>query len=247
METENSAWTLLAPAYEALFPLRPARLELVLDLCPPQGSFLDAGCATGALVRAVAQTGRRAFGFDLDPELVGIALDRGLGSGAAFAVSDLRSMGSVFPGETFDTIACLGQTLPHLLEDSDYENFFAACSRRLTPAGTLLLQVMNDAGAPSVRSLPVLQGAGFQLERRRVLEAPNRARLFLKLVTPSGETESSATHRIWQPDELAAFAAPSGLELEATWVDEIRSPWLGKGASWILVLGKSGKSSSRMG
>lgn len=236
MTIEDSIWTLLAPVYEELFPLRPARVEMVRGLCAPGGVFLDAGCASGALVRAVAAAGRRAFGFDLDDELVELARRRSSGMPTSYAAADLRDVGSVFEGERFGLVACLGQTFPHLLEDADVNAFLGGCAGRLEREGILLLQVMGDETGPTERDLPELGAAGFTLRRRRIRESCRRARLELRVEGGGASAERSVTHRVWTPDELAAFAAPLGYARVATWSDESGSEWNGSGSSWILVL-----------
>lgn len=236
MTVPVSPWTLLARAWDELFPLRPAREAMALRACPPEGAFLDAGCGSGSLVRALAARKRRAFGFDLDPEFVRIAKERSSASEAAYAISDLRSIGNVFAGESFACITCLGQTLPHLLEDDDYETFFGGAWKRLDPDGVLIVQIMNDAKAPVERTLPGLEGGGIRLERRRSQVSPTRARLDLRIESLEGAAAASVDHRVWQPEELAAFAARSGFATVATWADETGVPWQGVGSSWILVL-----------
>lgn len=222
----QSVWTSVAEAWERLFPLRQPRIDLCRSLLEPGASFLDAGCGTGSLVRALLDLEIDALGFDLDPGFVGVA-SRSLPQDRV-VLGDLRDIASVFPDRRFDLIASLGQTFPHLLTDSDVGKFLDGARSKLVPGGTLLLQAVSDAGAPPERELPPLEVPGLRLERRRRWTGGHRAWLDLRVVRGEVVDEWTVEHRVWTPETLAVAAKESGLAVKWLSADEARKPWTGR-------------------
>lgn len=222
----SSVWTSLANAWEDLFPLREPRIALCRSLLEPGGVFLDAGCGTGALVRALHERGIDALGFDLDPGFVEVA-SRNVAP-ERVVLGDLRGIASVFPDRRFDLVASLGQTFPHLLTDSDIAAFFDGVRSRLAPGGCVVLQVVSDADAPAQRDLPALEIPGLRLERRRRLSDGSRAFLDLRVVRGELVDEWTVEHRVWTPESLAVVARKSGFAVTWLSADESRKPWTGR-------------------
>lgn len=222
----TSVWTSLADAWEDLFPLREPRISLCRSLLLPGGVFLDAGCGTGALVRALLEREIDALGLDLDPGFVEVAA-RNVPS-ERVVLGDLRDIASVFPHRRFDLVASLGQTFPHLLTDSDVASFFDGVRSRLAPGGCVVLQVVSDAGSPAERDLPASEILGLRLERRRRLGHGNRAFLDLRVIRGELVDEWTVEHRVWTPETLAVAASGSGFSVKWTAADEAGKPWTGR-------------------
>ena len=228
----------MARAWEELFPLKSSRRELALRLCGAGQAFLDAGCGTGSLVRALASEGRRSFGFDLDEGFVAEAGRRIQmeSSTARIAQGDLRGVARVFPGQRFDLVACLGQTLPHLLTDEDLQAFFVGAGEVLNPGGSLLVQVVNDQGMPLVRELPPLSGGGVVLGRRRILVSDRLARFETEIDSEGGVERLAVSHRRLDPVELLELIGSDGWRQADLWSDEAGAPFSGKSTGWLLRL-----------
>jgi SAM-dependent methyltransferase len=222
----SSVWSALADAWEDLFPLREPRTALCRTLIAPGGVFLDAGCGTGALVRALRLDGIDALGFDLDPGFVEVA-SRNL-PGERVVRGDLREIAAVFPKRRFEAIVCLGQTFPHLLTDSDVASFLVGARSRLAPEGILVLQVVSDAGAAPQRQLPTLDAPGLRLERRRRVGDGRRAWLDLRVVRGELVHEWTVEHRVWTPESLCLAASESGFVPKWLAADESGKPWTGR-------------------
>lgn len=233
---DNPAWGDLAEVWEQLFPVRPERVEMCLRLAGPSGAVLDAGCATGALVRNLLSRGMDARGFDLDPGFVRRARSLLEGQADRIVEGGLKDLADVHPGREFDLVVCLGQTFPHLLTDSDVRSFLEGARIRLAHGGRLVLQVVADRDDRPVRILPALESAGVRLERRRILVDANRARLELAMLWGTRETRWDAEHRRWTPEQLEATAIGCGFFCEAAWADEAGNAWTGNEPGWLLVL-----------
>lgn len=234
---DDTPWTTLAARWSELFPTRPARIAFCAGLAGG-GALLDAGCGDGALVEALRAQGIEALGFDLDPGFVAQAGHRsGLPVGSV-AQGDLRDIGTVFPGFGFAAVVSLGQTFPHLLEDADIDAFLEGARSRVVPGGNLALQVVDDTAAPVTRDLPPLRLPGLLLERTRILEGAE-AVLRLRATGEDFRFTWEVRHRVWTPEALSLRASRCGWSASRVLADESGTPWAGRGAGWILVLGRA--------
>jgi len=105
---------------------------------------LDAACGTGQHALALARSGYEVVGADLSPGMIerAVANARAQAVAAEFVVAGFGELRSRV-GADFDSVLCLGNSLPHLLTGSDLMaalTDFAACLR---PSGLLLIQNRN--------------------------------------------------------------------------------------------------------
>jgi 2-polyprenyl-3-methyl-5-hydroxy-6-metoxy-1,4-benzoquinol methylase len=244
MDAAPLPWTLLAEGWEELFPLREARRDLALGLCPAGAGCLDAGCATGALPRALAAQGRVASGLDLDAGFLAVARRRAQAEGLRidWHQADLLELAAAAGPARFRLITCLGQTLPHLLEDAHWLAFFEQARELLEPGGTLVIQAVHDGDRPAgdVRELPPLRWSGGTLERRRRMLGPDLAQ-FETVVRPlAGESATyQVRHRRMAPAAAAELLRRAGLEPRPALADEAGRPFQEASPGWLLIAGKA--------
>jgi len=235
-----SPWTLLAAGWEDLFPLRQPRLDLALGLCGPGERCLDAGCATGSLPRALAARGRLAHGLDLDPSFLAVARRRALEEGLAVTwhEASLLDLAAATGGARFRLITCLGQTLPHLLEEAEWLAFFAQAREALEPGGRLVVQAVHDGprAVGESRDLPAAHSPGGTLERRRTMVSPGLACFEAVFRPTAGEPVSSRIlHRRMAPDRAADLLREAGLDPAPPCADETGKPFQETSPGWVLV------------
>ncbi len=241
----TSPWSSLAASWEDLFPLRPPRLALAEALAPPGGRVLDAGCATGSLPRALAARGRTAHGLDLDPAFLEVARRRAEAEGVAVTwhLASLLDLGRATAGNRFRLITCLGQTLPHLLEEAEWLDFFRQAREALEPGGSLVIQAVSDAGlAPGQeRALPPLACPGGRLERRRVMLSETLAR-FENVFHPDrgSPIASLVLHRRMAPEWAGELLRQAGLEPGPPQADEAGRPFQDDSAGWLMLAERAG-------
>ncbi|MDR3670448.1 MAG: class I SAM-dependent methyltransferase [Holophaga sp.] len=234
-----SPWTLLASGWEDLFPLRQPRLDLALGLAGPGEACLDSGCATGSLPRALAARGRLAHGLDLDPAFLAVARQRALDEGLAVTwhEASLLDLAAAVGGVRFRLITCLGQTLPHLLEEAQWLAFFRQAREALEPGGRLVVQAVQDGPLPvgQARDLPVARWAGGTLERRRTMVSPELACFETVFRPPSGDPVTSRImHRRVAPERAAELLREAGLHPDPPRADEAGQPFLATSSGWVL-------------
>ncbi|HUI69254.1 MAG TPA: class I SAM-dependent methyltransferase [Spirochaetia bacterium] len=107
-------------------------------------SVLDAACGTGMHAAMFAGKGLRTAAADLSPEMVAMAKQN---AKVADVQVDVRAaafgeLSKVFT-DTFDLVVCLGNSLPHLLDDQALDSALADFARVLTPSGMLVIQNRN--------------------------------------------------------------------------------------------------------
>ena len=104
---------------------------------------LDAACGTGHHAIALAQEGYQVVGGDLSAPMIEKAGENAAAHGVdvEFTVAGLGEYAAL--GQTFDTAICLGNSLPHLLDEAAVEEALADFAAALRPGGLLVIQNRN--------------------------------------------------------------------------------------------------------
>jgi len=107
-------------------------------------SVLDCACGTGQHVIMLSQKGISAKGSDLSPAMIKKAKINAKEHGVSvtFKISDFRNLSKVF-NEKFDALICIGNSLPHLLKNSDLKKALCEMNKVLKHNGLLILQQRN--------------------------------------------------------------------------------------------------------
>ena len=106
-------------------------------------SVLDTACGTGWHTIALAQRGYRAAGCDASPVMIEMARENAAKAktGARFEVADFSQLDKF--SETFDTVLCLGNSLPHLLSREALVKALQQMRGKLRAGGVLILHNLN--------------------------------------------------------------------------------------------------------
>ncbi len=107
-------------------------------------SVLDAACGTGAHAIEFARQGLRSAGADLSPVMIGQARENACAAGVEV---DLRSaafgeLAARFTGP-FDALTCLGNSLPHLVDDFSLAAALSDFASLLRSGGVCVIQNRN--------------------------------------------------------------------------------------------------------
>jgi len=129
-------------AYE--MPFIQEQLAL-LGGSPEQHKLMDSACGTGQHAIALARLGYQVTGTDLFPQMVNLANTNALAADVTirFKTAGFGSIAAAFPGESFDAVLCLGNSLPHVNSLSDLQRALADFHASMAPGALLLLQQRN--------------------------------------------------------------------------------------------------------
>jgi glycine/sarcosine N-methyltransferase len=126
-------------------PFIQRQLQLVTSTQNGDISVLDAACGTGMHAIALAKLGFKAAGADLSAGMIQKARLNAQAEDSAvrFEAVGFGGLADVFGLHAFDSVLCLGNSLPHLLSMSDLSAALADFAACLKPGGLLLIQNRN--------------------------------------------------------------------------------------------------------
>ena len=106
---------------------------------------LDAACGTGQHALALAGLGYPAAGADLSAGMIERARENALERdvNVPFAVAGFGELQAEFEEESFDALLCLGNSLPHVLDEDALARSLADFEAVLRPGGILIVQNRN--------------------------------------------------------------------------------------------------------
>jgi 2-polyprenyl-3-methyl-5-hydroxy-6-metoxy-1,4-benzoquinol methylase len=125
--------------YDKVFPFRSTVAEFLDRWLPAEGRVLDVGCGTGAYCAALAGTGRKTLGIDLDPGMITEAARRY--PDGEFRILSMEEVG-LLPRDGFTGIFCIGNVLPHLPAHR-LAGFLVDVRALLRPGGIWIFQTVN--------------------------------------------------------------------------------------------------------
>jgi len=109
----------------------------------PFKSALDMACGSGLHAVILHELGVRVTGMDPSTEMLRLAADHARSSGYNIAYFP-GIMQEPHPGfGKFDAVLCLGNSIPHVLNNTDLVKTIANFSALLNPHGLLIIQLLN--------------------------------------------------------------------------------------------------------
>ncbi len=124
-----------SPFFQKLFEERSVR------------SVLDVACGIGHHAVEFARWGLDTAGCDISAEMLRLAESNAAEAGVAaeFFEAGLTDINERAGGRKFDAIVCLGNSLPHLLTQSELDRAMRSIRRTLEPGGVFVSQIRNYA------------------------------------------------------------------------------------------------------
>jgi glycine/sarcosine N-methyltransferase len=105
-------------------------------------TILDAACGSGGHALALAERGYDVLGTDISPTMIELARAKaGSVQNANFRVTELGDLSARFA--PFDAALCLGNSLSHILDETDLAQALADLAACLRPGGLLILHNLN--------------------------------------------------------------------------------------------------------
>lgn len=108
-------------------------------------SILDAACGTGKHLIALADQGFDCAGADISARMVEIARDNALAANYDIPINQagFGQLEEVFGVSKFDGLICLGNSLPHILQQDEMINTLGNFKAVIRPGGKLIIQNRN--------------------------------------------------------------------------------------------------------
>jgi glycine/sarcosine N-methyltransferase len=121
--------------------------ELSAPACQTGGtaSILDAACGTGHHAVALARQGFECAGADSSAKMIEIAQTNAQSANqdVLFKQAGFGQLFQAFNGQSFDSMICLGNSLPHILDKNKMVEALTDFKAVLRPGGKLIIQNRN--------------------------------------------------------------------------------------------------------
>lgn len=131
-------YTRFANVYDEIFPLSGPKKSFLEDFLKDKNSLLDVGCATGEALHLAKSLNIDAMGIDLDNQMIFIAHENKNLNAVVMNMKDVKSI-----NQSFDSMICLGNTLVHLDNENEINQFLSDAYQLLKPNGELCIQIIN--------------------------------------------------------------------------------------------------------
>lgn len=240
--------------YDELFPLGDQVLPFILKIRQeqvqslptektPMCRFLGIGCATGNLENKLSGYGMDITGIDQNANMIETAkrrMKRGFSTIRFFEMSAIDIRRFLKKG-SFNIIACIGNVLPYISDETLMKKFFYDVRELLAPGGKFIVQTINyDALAtdkpvrlPDRSSVRVTLSRGYipaengQVVLDALLEQGNGKKLSLQ----------HTTKLIPMPvGKVKEFAREAGFTESAVYGDFGEAPWSSESPISVIVL-----------
>ena len=121
---------------EEIFRQRPFFEKLAKDYSVLRA--LDCACGTGWHLAMFHDMGLTSFGSDISPDMLTMAKKHLEGKYILLKQEDFRTLENSWQ-DTFDMVACLTTSLPHMLTDEDVTRALTSMYNRLNDGGILVI------------------------------------------------------------------------------------------------------------
>lgn len=107
-------------------------------------SVLDVACGTGMYAIGLARMGVRVVGVDLSQGMLDQAarLSEQAGVSVQWVAAGMAELAPSV-SDSFDAVICMGNSVPHLLDDEDLAATMEGFARMARPGGVIVLQLLN--------------------------------------------------------------------------------------------------------
>lgn len=126
-------------------PFLTAELAMLKGQDGQPVSVLDAACGTGQHAIALAKEGFDVSGADISAKMIDIARKNASAEqhDLHFKQAGFGQLTTIFGGESFDSLICLGNSLPHVLDEESMLQTLGDFKSVLHPGGKIIIQNRN--------------------------------------------------------------------------------------------------------
>ncbi|MFM9936370.1 MAG: class I SAM-dependent methyltransferase [Novosphingobium sp.] len=143
---EHYSWMFGKPFWDSVAEQEALLRSLGIDAV---GRCLDLGSGTGFQALALARMGAsEVHALDTSAQLLAELSEHAVGYPVTTHLADITAFDQIVEGP-FDTVVCMGDTLPHLESKADVAHMLIAACAALSPQGRLVLSWRDMARAPA--------------------------------------------------------------------------------------------------
>jgi len=234
----------IANYYDFIFPVDKIKTDFIGSFLPHQSAnILDIGCSTGGFLPFLIDKGHKAFGIDLNNDMILLAKNRVAEQKQKdrIAIGNMLNLDLVFVDNSFHLVYCLGNTIAHLKNIGELDLVINNIYKRLNNDGKLIFQVVNydrfDADKESV--LPLIENDVVKFEREyNWHREDSRVSFNTKLtVKETGELfENIEVLTPFLPDEILRRIESYGFKINDTYGDFKKSPFNSESSFAFIVI-----------
>ena len=133
----------LSVVYDIVFPENRQATGFLAKGFDSGGRILDLACGTGNYTHALTQKGHDVYGIDLDELMIQAAKRKYPDKAGNFFTGDMLNIDSIFEGQSFDMIYCIGNSLVHLPNKEAIRKLTVKVFDLLNDNGMFIIQVVN--------------------------------------------------------------------------------------------------------
>jgi len=135
----------IAQYYDYIFPANKQQIKFAASYIDSENknNILDIGCGTGNLLLSFSNSNSKLYGIDLDNEMLEIAKKKDIKNSINFSYMNMLTINEKFDNNKFDTIICFGNTIVHLDDLKQINQFVEKVRKTLKNKGNFLIQLIN--------------------------------------------------------------------------------------------------------
>ncbi|MTI81929.1 MAG: class I SAM-dependent methyltransferase [Firmicutes bacterium] len=212
----------IAQYYDYIFPAGSKQLEFFKEAFQKHNvnKVLDLACGSGNYSIEFARWGLEVTGVDFEESMIEYAntkISESRDLNINFITGDMRSLPDL--QQQYDAVVCIGNSLVHLLTDSDLSTALKEMHRLCRPGGVLIIQILNYDYIldRNVTILPDINNKdkGLIFTRQYRFHEDGLIEFMTSLILNKGHEQKSVGSgsvmlRPLRPKELESFLADSG-------------------------------------
>jgi glycine/sarcosine N-methyltransferase len=133
----------LSSVYDIVFPKDENTVEFLTANLKGKSKVLDLACGTGTYSTAVGESGHEVIGVDLDEAMIWLAKNKSFHENLHFYEANILELNKIIPGETFNLVYCIGNSIVHLNSIEKIEELACDVYSRLENQGEFIIQIIN--------------------------------------------------------------------------------------------------------
>lgn len=176
--------------YDYIFPVSSETVEFIRRIAgnPPK-SILDVACGTGGYSLELEKRGYHLTAVDIDKAMIEGLKAKALNTGSKvdYFQASMLDLREKLQNKAFDVIFCVGNSLVHLDNNDEINDFFHNAKSVLAQDGKLVIQTINFDRVISkdIKSLPTIcnKTVGLSFERLYRYEKKSNKVFFKTILT----------------------------------------------------------------